>query len=163
GPRRTGFGNVARSGDCRRSVNRATCLALSIAILGLAATSTVQPAVAQQPAAGTATTWYFAEGTTLPGWFEFLVLINPDPNVGISVHVAYQLEQPAGVAQPGRTQDVTVPAGGRTTVAVYDVVGRPFTGVAARLTSSASFVAERPMYFVNAFDIGAVNGAHDAL
>src|SRR2546423_15018560 len=101
-------------------MTRATCLALTVALLGLAAASAVEPAVAQQPAAGTATTWYFAEGTTLPGWFEFLVLINPDPNSGITVHVAYQLEHPAGVAQPGKTHDVTVPAGGRATVAAYD-------------------------------------------
>ena len=38
-----------------------------------------------------------------------------------------------------------------------------YTGVSARLTSTADFVAERPMYFINNFDVGEVNGAHDAL
>src|SRR5207249_4169155 len=38
-----------------------------------------------------------------------------------------------------------------------------YTGVSAKLTSTSNFVAERPMYFINNFDVGEVNGAHDAL
>ena len=136
---------------------------LIAATVAVALVVPIHPAGAQTPAAGTATTWFFAEGNTLPHWYEFLVLINPDANNDVSVHVEYQLEAPAGVAQPGKTQDVVVNAGQRSTIAVYDAVGSGYTGVSAKLTSSQNFVAERPIYFINTFDIGEVNGAHDAL
>src|SRR5206468_12455314 len=89
-----------------------------------------------------------------------------------SVRVEFQLEQPAGVPLGTRGLDVVVPAGQRTTIPVYDQLGRVpgagegagvYTGVSAKLTSDSNFVAERPMYFVNNFDVGEVNGAHDAL
>src|ERR671932_354920 len=121
------------------------------------------PASAQLPPSGSAKTWYFAEGNTLPNWFEFIEIINPDPNNDISVHVDYQIEEPAGHPLPSKSQDLPILAGQRATIPVYDVVGRTFTGVAAKLASTANFVAERPMYFINPFDVGEINGAHDAL
>jgi len=146
-----------------------------VAVVGLAAALmplVAPPSEAQLPPPGAAHTWLFAEGNTLPNWFEFIVLINPDPANDISVHVDFQLEQPAGVPQGTRGTDVVVPATQRKTIAVYDELGRipgagpgagVYTGVSARLTSSGNFVAERPMYFINNFDVGEVNGAHDAL
>src|SRR5439155_16148058 len=117
---------------------------------------------AQLPPPGSAKTWFFAEGNTLPNWFEFITVINPDPSADIDVNVEYQLEEPAGVPQGTRTRSVHVVKGQRATLAVYDDLGRAvgaapgaagvFTGVAAKLTSSAHFVSELPMYIITNFD-----------
>lgn len=142
-------------------------LAAAVALALVPLTMAAAPADAQIPGEDDpARTWYFAEGNTLPGWYEFLVMINPDPTRDITVTIDYQVEEPAGVAQPGKSVVVDVAAGQRRTVNVFEDVqgvGRSFTGVAARLTASHPFIAERPMYFINNFDVGAINGAHDAL
>jgi uncharacterized repeat protein (TIGR01451 family) len=154
-------------------VTRLRSMIVVVAVAGALLPGSMRPAEAQLPPPGAATTWLFAEGNTLPGWFEFLVVINPDPARAISVHVDYQLEEPVGVAQAARSTDIAVAPASRHTISVFDPVegvGRVYTGVAAKLTgvhrddnSPAGFVAERPMYFVNPFDIGVVNGAHDSL
>jgi hypothetical protein len=169
------------SGLCVRRITAAVgaVVLLAAGLPAVLAIVTAPVAAADVPPAGAASTWYFAEGNTLPGWYEFLVMINPDPNNDITVNVQYQLEQPAGVPAGTRAGSLVVPAGQRKTINVSDAqngpdtntttVGRTFTGVAAKLTAvgaggaPASFVAERPMYFVNSFDVGEVNGAHDAL
>src|SRR5438094_10563028 len=92
-------------------------------IAALALAGTVAPAImvlappgtAQLPPPGSAKTWFFAEGNTLPNWFEFIVIINPDPSNAVTVNVQYQLEEPAGVPQGTRTRTVDVPAGQRAT------------------------------------------------
>src|SRR5206468_4294401 len=126
-------------------------LCAAVAVIGLAVALlpvVARSAAAQLPPPGSARTWLFAEGNTLPNWYEFIVLINPDPDNDITVHVDYQLEQPAGVPQPGKSQDIAVPAGQRTTIPVYYALGRTsggagvYTGVSAKLTSDANFVAE---------------------
>ena len=148
-------------------------LTAALALVGTVVPLSVPtPAAAQLPPPGSARSWFFAEGNTLPNWFEFITIINPDPVNDITVNVDYQLEEPAGTPRGTRGSDVPVPAGQRTTIAVYDELGRVpgagagvgvYTGVSAKLTSAADFVAERPMYFINNFDVGEVNGAHDAL
>src|SRR3989442_13097351 len=85
---------------------------------------TTRVAEAQLPPAGSAKTWFFAEGNTLPNWFEFITVINPDPSADIDVNVEYQLEEPAGVPQGTRTRSVHVVKGQRATLAVYDDLGR---------------------------------------
>src|SRR5439155_2702193 len=81
----------------------ATAVAVVAALVPFAPVARAQVS----PPAGTADTWFFAEGNTLPNWFEFIVIINPDPANSISVHVDYQLEEPAGVSQGTRSQDVS--------------------------------------------------------
>src|SRR5207245_8298404 len=90
GMQRGGNSVTGHSGWRLRSL--ATAVAVVAALVPFS-----QAARAQQlaPPAGTADTWFFAEGNTLPNWFEFIVIINPDPANDISVHVDYQLEEPA--------------------------------------------------------------------
>ena len=87
---------------------------------------------AQLPPPGSAKTWFFAEGNTLPNWFEFITVINPDPSNDIDVNVEYQLEEPAGVPQGTRTRSVHVVKGQRATLAVYDDLGRAVGAVRGR-------------------------------
>src|SRR5437763_11224020 len=74
---------------------------------------------AQLPPPGSAKSWFFAEGNTLPNWFEFITIINPDPVNDVTINVDYQLEEPAGTPRGTRSRTVDVPAGQRTTLAVY--------------------------------------------
>src|SRR5205085_1660821 len=90
------------------SVAAAVALLPAVTAL-LAAPAGAQAATSAPPDA--AKTWYFAEGNTLPGWYEFLVMINPNPNRDITVTVTYQLEEPAGVSQGTKSNVVGVPAG----------------------------------------------------
>ncbi|MHB8896004.1 MAG: hypothetical protein ACYC99_12630, partial [Candidatus Geothermincolia bacterium] len=95
--------------------------------------------------------FYFAEGTTRPGFDPYLCLQNPGPDE-TSVVIHYWRAE--GV---DKDQNVTIPAHSRTTVACRDVLG---TGDDAAHDFSAiveydsrlilwgpSFVVERPMYF----------------
>lgn len=87
-----------------------------------------------------ATTWYFAEGTTRPGFDEWVCLLNPgDANATVSVKYAFQ----DGNTQ---TQDLVLMPGQRFSILVSEVVG---TGkdVAIRIESNRGIVAERSMYF----------------
>src|SRR5947208_11159920 len=122
-----------------------------VAALGLMGTLTPlavgqTSAEAQLPPPGSARTWFFAEGNTLPNWFEFITIINPDPVNDITINVDYQLEEPAGTPRGTRSRTAGVPAGQRTTLAVYDDLGRApgaatgatgvFTGVSDHLTTT---------------------------
>jgi len=106
-------------------------------------------------ATASASTWYFAEGYTGPGFDEWLCLWNPGATP-IDIQVDY-FTQEAG-ALPART--VNVPAGARVTVKVNDSAGGGYQ-VSARLRapSGAGFVAERPMYFT----YYGITGGHDSL
>jgi hypothetical protein len=97
--------------------------------------------------------WFFGEGTVLPHFDEFLTLANPDPANAISAHIDYLLENQAPIGK-----DVSIPAGSRITIKVYDPsdpsgIGRDVSdpvsrGVSAHIRTSAmlGMLAERPMY-----------------
>ncbi|MDD5668376.1 MAG: DUF5719 family protein, partial [Actinomycetota bacterium] len=86
-------------------------------------------------------TWFFAEGTTRPGFQEWLSLQNPgevDANVTMSLLLDGGEVRDVGVAVPSHT---------RVTVAVHNIVeaGRDVSVV---VKSNRAIVAERPMYFL---------------
>ncbi|MCC6629776.1 MAG: Ig-like domain repeat protein [Chloroflexi bacterium] len=103
-------------------------------------------------APGPAGTWLFAEGFTGPGFFEELVILNPNAS-SAQVTITYQL----GAGPPRAPVQLTVPANSRTTtVLVHEAtfgVGRGGDGkglaVSARVstTHAGGVVVERPMYF----------------
>jgi hypothetical protein len=102
--------------------------------------------------------WYFAEGYTGPGFDEYLTLLNPHDDAA-AVTITYTTS--AG-SPPATT--VTVPARGRTTIAVHEQaqgVGRD-QAVAVRVTTTHSdgIVAERSLYF--AYGRG-ITGGHASL
>src|SRR5438876_10018363 len=104
--------------------SRTTSLVLAAAVVAALVPLGAAPASAQLPPPGSAQSWFFAEGNTLPNWFEFITIINPDPSNDIVVNVQYQLEEPAGVPRGTSNRIAPVPAGQRTTLAVYDDLGR---------------------------------------
>lgn len=99
--------------------------------------------------------WFFAEGTTRPGFTQFLTLMNPNSEPA-SVAVDYLLAKGLVVSR-----QKTVPPLSRLTLAVNsagaDGVGAN-KNVAARLVSDRPIVAERPMYF----NYGDYKGGHDS-
>jgi hypothetical protein len=101
--------------------------------------------------------WNFAEGTTLPGFYEYLTLQNPNPVVA-NVGLRYMDEAGAVILRA-----LTIGPQSRATVAVFDPTlgagpGRP--GVSTQVTADQPIVAERPMYVVHDFGGGPVAGAH---
>ncbi len=88
--------------------------------------------------------YYFAEGTTRFAsnalFEEWITLQNPGGSA-ITVDAAYQLESGAPVIQ-----HYAVPATSRVTIFVPAEVGFQHD-VSVKLTSTADFLAERPMYF----------------
>ncbi len=86
--------------------------------------------------------YYFAEGSTRDGFEEWLTLQNPN-SFAITVNATYQLGSDQG---PPVQKGYVVEAGRRSTVSVAAEVGSG-RDVSVRLTSTADFLAERPMYF----------------
>ena len=123
-----------------------------------------------------ATTWYFAEGTTLAGFNEYLTLQNSGSSIS-NVTVTYFTDSGALV-----TRTLQLPATSRTTLEVFKGntapgpapcaisgglaqncgVGPGVVGVSTKVTvtSGPSVVAERPMYMYRDFGSGVVAGAH---
>jgi hypothetical protein len=109
---------------------------------------------------GAARQWNFAEGTTLPGFNEYLTLQNPGL-IAANVSLRY-MDTGGGVTNKG----LIVAAQSRSTVAVFDPslgVGPGVTGVSVQINSDQPIVAERPMYMVFNFGSGPVAGAHDVV
>ena len=102
------------------------------------------------------TEWWFAEGTTLPGFQEYLTVFNPG-TVPAVVDLSFGLEDAAPLSRT-----VTVAPGRRATIDVNDpsMVGAGHTGVSAHLVSSEPVLVERPLYFRAGagFDDGIVDG-----
>ncbi len=99
--------------------------------------------------------WYFAEGSVYSWMDEWLCLQNPG-STDITVSASYML----GAGQGGTVEkSYVVPAKQRLTISVNQELGLN-KDVSVKLSSSADFVAERPMYFCyhNAWD-----GGHDVL
>ncbi len=84
--------------------------------------------------------FYFAEGTTIPGFEEWLTLQNPNATE-ITISAAYLLRSSTPVITTH-----TVLAGSRSTIYVPNVVGMD-QDVSIYLSCSYQFLAERPMYF----------------
>jgi hypothetical protein len=99
--------------------------------------------------------YYFAEGTTRPGFDEWLTLQNPSPSP-ITVNAVYQLGQ--GQGNP-LSKSYAVPANGRVTIFVPDEVGAN-KDVSIFLSSTGDFLAERPMYFHYTYAGASWTGGH---
>ena len=118
--------------------------------------------------------WNFAEGTTLPGFNEYLTLQNANPTAStVDLHYYNQLGAQA-------TKTVALPPNARTTIEVFRGtftdgscavvngagvgcgVGPGIDGVAVQVTvhpGSPPIVVERPLYMVRDFGTGPVAGA----
>ena len=93
-------------------------------------------------ASTTAKTFFFAEGTTREGFDEWLTLQNSDTSP-IEVEAVYYF----GLGQGGPSKkSYRVEGGKRLTVYVPNEVGQG-KDVSISLSSSSTFLAERPMYF----------------
>ncbi len=86
--------------------------------------------------------YYFAEGTTRPGFEEYLTLQNLN-SAAIQVDATYLLGNGQGSAI---TRSYRVGARSRLTVFVPEEIGWG-KDVSVKLSSSSEFLAERPMYF----------------
>lgn len=116
-------------------------------------------------APGPSTTWYFAEGTTLPGFTEFLTFQNPNA-APVTVTLTYQ---PEGCSIPGGVvRSFSVAGYARDTLQVPDpsdprgARGAVCTGLGSRVTSTLPVVVERPLYFSKQFPMGEVSDGHVA-
>jgi len=87
-----------------------------------------------------ATEWHFAEGTTLPGFQEWLTIQNPN-NVTANVDINYL----SGEGKVVSAKKVIGPRS-RGTVSVFGDVGDN-QNVSADVSSDVPIVCERPMYF----------------
>ena len=84
--------------------------------------------------------WYFAEGTTLPGFEEYVTVLNPQ-TAAAHLTFRYMVE---GAGETDRT--TTVNASSRATFKAADQVGTN-KNVSLCVHSDVPIVAERPMYF----------------
>lgn len=96
--------------------------------------------------------YFFAEGTTRGGFEEWLTLQNSGSS-SIVINAVYQVGEGQGSAV---FRSYVVGAGRRSTVFVPSEVGWN-KDVSIQLTSSSTFLAERPMYFCYG---GAWEGGH---
>ena len=90
--------------------------------------------------------WYFAEGTTLPSFDEYITIQNPDV-IDANVTVEYLAE--AGCNAAHLLTSHLVSAQTRSTIVVNspDEVGIGCVGVSAIVRSDVAVVVERPLYF----------------
>jgi len=109
---------------------------------------------------GAARQWNFAEGTTLPGFNEYVTLQNPGLTpANVSLHY---MDSNSTVTN----RSLVVAAQSRSTVEVFNAalgVGPGVAGVSVQVTSDQPIVAERPMYMVFNFGSGPVAGAHNVV
>ena len=96
-----------------------------------------------------ASTYFFAEGTTRPGFDEWLCIQNAGDG-DANVTITYMLETGANM-----DQNIVVPAHTRSTVNVNAAVAGEHD-ISARVTADRFIVAERPMYF----DYHGCTGGH---
>jgi hypothetical protein len=84
--------------------------------------------------------WYFAEGTTRPGFDEWLTLQNPGDDTARAT-ITFMMSD-------GYNQDkvLDLPRRSRTTLSVREVIGSD-RDASAKVTADRPIVAERPMYF----------------
>ena len=109
---------------------------------------------------GAARQWTFAEGTTLPGFNEYLTLQNPGLT---AANVALRYMDTNGTVT---NRSLTVGAQSRSTVEVFKTalgVGPGVAGVSVQINADQPIVAERPIYMVYNFGGGPVASAHDVV
>jgi uncharacterized repeat protein (TIGR01451 family) len=106
--------------------------------------------------------WYFAEGTTQPGYQTYLTILNPSDQP-TSATIVYSVE---GLASPVvRTR--LLPPRSRTTIDVASTeeggLGMQAVGLATVVSAPTPIVVERPIYFDHDLGggVGVVNGATD--
>ena len=106
-------------------------------------------------------TWYFAEGTTLPEFLEYLTIQNPDADRTAEVSIDYLTEGCGG--NQSRAVAVAVAPQTRGTINVRDSLGDVCVGVSSivRSTNAVPIVVERPLYFVKDFKGDPANPASD--
>ncbi len=101
--------------------------------------------------------WYFAEGTTLPGFDEYVTVLNPGA-APASLTFRYMIE--------GRGEAVFHETVGATSRATFKPVDRVGEGVNVSLAveSNSDVVVERPMYFsYSGLGGNAWTGGHDVM
>jgi poly-gamma-glutamate capsule biosynthesis protein CapA/YwtB (metallophosphatase superfamily) len=98
-------------------------------------------------------TWYFAEGTTRPGFNEWVCLLNP----ASSATTATFTYMPANGESFEKSYSLS--ASSRTTIDVNAEAGAG-KDVSIRVTAPTPVVAERPMYFRYN---GTITGGHDVM
>ena len=109
---------------------------------------------------GAARQWTFAEGTTLPGFNEYLTLQNPGL---IAANVSLRYMDTNGAVT---NRSLVVGAQSRSTVEVFKTalgVGPGVAGVSVQVNADQPIVAERPIYMVYNFGSGPVASAHDVV
>jgi len=88
-----------------------------------------------------ATSWYFAEGYTGPGFDEYISVLNPQSGAA-SLDFRFQTQE----AGEKKFSGISVPAHTRSSFRVNDFLGSGYQTSLA-LQSDLPIVAERPMYF----------------
>jgi len=109
--------------------------------------SFVNPSAGELP-----TTWYFAEGSTQPGFDEYILMSNLSDE-DITAQVTYLTD-----AGAERTFQHDLPANSRRTVVVNSEMPGE-TGLAAIVEGSQGLVCERSMYFQR----NGIGGGHDVI
>jgi hypothetical protein len=99
----------------------------------------IRPLPQPGPLPSEPTSWYFAEGNTMPGYQTWLVLQNPLPDTA-TAKLTFMTED-----GPVAEQTVTITGNSRKKVHVNDIV--PNALVATRVEAEASIFAERTVYF----------------
>ncbi len=102
-----------------------------------------------------ANTYYFAEGYTGDGFEEWLTLQNPGSSP-ITVDASYQLGAGEGTVP---LKHYPVAANGRSTIFVPQEAGFG-KNVSVKLSSSSTFLAERPIYFLYQYLGASFSGGH---
>ncbi len=90
--------------------------------------------------------WLFAEGTTRPGFEEWILLFNPPAGPGSGMDAHYDVQ---GYDQEGQAFGVaagTLAPGQRATININAIAG-PDRDVSAYVQSDQPIIAERALYF----------------
>jgi Carboxypeptidase regulatory-like domain len=100
-------------------------------------------------------TWYFAEGYINPNFLAYLSIQNPNSSAA-NVKIKHVLGDGSTI-----WNNITINPTTRYTETVSNFVGSG-NAVSFVITSDVPIVAERPIYFINAFG-GTVNGGHNTI
>jgi hypothetical protein len=108
--------------------------------------------------------WLFAEGTTRPGFTEYLSLANPSVTTNTATITYFTTAAGTGAVNPAKTSTHVLAPQSRTTVAVNDAgEAGPDVDVSTLVTvagpGSETVVAERPLYFHGVFAFAATDGS----
>ncbi len=103
-------------------------------------------------AKGPGTLWYFAEGSTQPG-FETWVLVQNPGDIPATVTLNYATE----TGPVAGSQKVLVPGNSRSSVNTADFVSQPHD-ISIKVESDRPIVAERAMYYTSSDSQGDLSG-----